>query len=254
MFNAVIIEDDPYISIQLNQLISEILPGINVSEIITSVQQGIAYFSVQRNTDIIFSDVHLSDGISFSIFKETNCKTPVIFITGYSQFLVEAFEFNAINYLLKPVTKKELLGALEKFMIQKKNNGIPDINYNHLLHMAGAGKKNVIVGKTGMENVLLNTENIVMFYTENHLAYVFDYNNRKYHIEKNLNEVEAILNGQLFFRANRQYIINRKFIKSFRSYEKVKILLNINWENEKHKSIVISQQNASQFRKWVDEL
>ena len=106
--------------------------------------------------------------------------------------------------------------------------------------------------RKGTENVLLRLEDIVLFYTENKIVYVIDKLEKKYFIDSHLSGLEDELNPLLFFRANRQYIININFIKSFKAYEKVKIKIDLNIP-ELNYCIIISQETAPVFRKWIRE-
>ena len=88
MINAVIIEDEKDAQEKLSSTLKEVAPGLNVVAILTSVKESINYFKTSPPIDIIFCDVQLPDGLSFEIFSETQIKIPVIFITGFDNFLV----------------------------------------------------------------------------------------------------------------------------------------------------------------------
>jgi len=112
-------------------------------------------------------------------------------------------------------------------------------------------KTRLLVQK-GIENVVLRLEDIVYFYTENKIVYVVDRTGKKYLSDYSLADLEKELNPLLFFRANRQYIINIDFIRSFRPFEKVKIKVDLNLQ-VLDPCIVISQETAPAFRKWMYE-
>ena len=104
-----------------------------------------------------------------------------------------------------------------------------------------------------MENIPLPLQDIVIIYTENKLVYVIDKDGKKYIADKHLSELEYELDSTLFFRVNRQYIINIGFVKSYRTYEKVKLQIDLTMP-ELHHHIIISQEMAPCFRKWVNGL
>ncbi len=112
-------------------------------------------------------------------------------------------------------------------------------------------KKTRLLVQKGIENILLRMDDIVLFYTENKVVYVIDKLDKKYLIYSNLSELEDDLDALVFFRANRQYIISINFIKSFRAYEKVKI--KVDMTPESNHWIIISQETAPGFRKWIYE-
>ena len=114
-------------------------------------------------------------------------------------------------------------------------------------------KKRLIV-RSGVENVALRIEDIALIYAENKIAFVIDgRTGRKYLLEKKLIELEKELDGNIFFRANRKYIVSINFIKAFRPYEKVKLQVSLTTPDTGH-NIVISQNSAKNFRKWIDEV
>ena len=103
-----------------------------------------------------------------------------------------------------------------------------------------------------MENISLRLDEIAVFYTENKIVYVVDQSGKKYLADKNLTDLEEELDENTFFRANRQYIVNINFVKGFKAYEKVKLLVDLNVPDINH-CIIISQETAPAFRKWMYE-
>ncbi len=113
-------------------------------------------------------------------------------------------------------------------------------------------KRTRLLVRKGLENILLRLEDIVLFYTESKIVYVIDRLEKKYLMDSHLAELEVELDAMVFFRANRQYIININFIKSFKAYEKVKIKVDLNIPDLNH-YIIISQETTPVFRKWMNE-
>ena len=250
MLKAIVIEDEkPAMEMLLHTLIETGI-DVQVEAVLSSVAESIHYLSNHPKADLIFSDVQLQDGLSFEIFKNTNTNIPVIFITGYDEFIMNAFSFNGIDYLLKPVNKKELKNALLKYRMFEKhfvtNN---DMLKNIAGHFDNHKKSRLIVRK-GLEHIALRLEEIVLFYTENKLVYVIDRLGKKYLADKNLGDLEEDLDESMFFRANRQYIININFIRGFKTYEKVKLQVDLAIPDLNH-CIIVSQENAPQFRQWI---
>jgi DNA-binding LytR/AlgR family response regulator len=116
----------------------------------------------------------------------------------------------------------------------------------------GARVKTRLIVKKGEENIALNVEEIAFIYREGALIIVVDKEQRKYLCSKNLTQLEAELSTHMFFRANRKYLVNINSIKSFRTYEKVKLEINLVFTNVNHQ-IIISQETAPLFKKWMSE-
>ncbi len=218
--------------------------------VLSTVKEGIEYFKTLPLVDIIFSDVQLSDGLSFEIFSETQIKIPVIFTTGYDKFMLSAFEFNGIDYLIKPIENEVLRKALLKYKMLEKHFILQNNPLKNLLQFLDIKNKKRIIVKKGIENISILLENIMIFYSENKLVYLINSNNKKFLTDKTLSELESELDESIFFRANRQYIINLNFVKSYKPYEKVKIQVDLTIAENNH-FIIVSQIAAPHFRKWI---
>lgn len=254
MIKVIIIEDEPGAMQILAHTLSEFSPEVNIVAKLSTVQESIDYFSNGYSCDIIFSDVQLPDGLSFEIFKQANLHIPVIFTTGYDQFLLMAFENNGIDYLLKPIEMEGVEKALQKYKMLREHFNYPDSDsLVQKLSMIGFQKKKTrIIVKRGMENILIRLEDVILFYTENKVVYVIDRFQKKYISDKNLSDLEAELDFNNFFRANRKFIINLDYVKGYKAFEKVKLLIEMNIPDLSH-SIVISQETAPLFRRWIRE-
>ncbi|HEX7903015.1 MAG TPA: LytTR family DNA-binding domain-containing protein [Chitinophagaceae bacterium] len=249
MLNAIIIEDERPALENLLNTISAVADDVQVIATLSSVKESIEFLGTKPVADLIFSDVQLGDGLSFEIFNQSGNRTPVIFITGYDEFMLNAFEYNGIDYLLKPVDEEALRKALVKYRMLEKHFSAHHSLANLLQYMGNHKKKRLVV-KKGLENISLRLEDIVLFYTENKVVYVTDRCGKKYLTDKNLGELETTLDENIFFRANRQYIININFIKGFKSYEKVKLQVDLTLPELNH-CIIVSQETAPQFREWM---
>ena len=164
---------------------------------------------------------------------------------------MNAFEYNGIDYLLKPVSEDELQKAIIKYRkLEKHFSNQPSLI--NLVQYVNTRKKTRLIVKKGLENISLRLEDIILFFTENKIVYVVDKWSKKYLVDRNLGELEEDLDDNIFFRANRQYIININYIKGFKSYEKVKLQVDLIIP-ELNYCIIISQETAPAFRKWMHE-
>jgi DNA-binding LytR/AlgR family response regulator len=252
MKTAIVIEDEKAVAQNLIATLKEVAPDTQIKTTLSSVRESIDYLSQHNNkADIIFCDVQLTDGLSFSIFNEVNIDAPIIFITGYDKFMLNAFEYNSIDYLLKPVCREDLQKALEKYKRLEQHFTNTSLLNNFLQHFDQQKKTRLLV-KKGLENISLLLEDVVLFFTENKIVYVIDKTGRKYLIDKNLSDLEVELDNKTFFRVNRQYIININYIRSFKAYERVKLQIELTVTDLNY-FIVVSQETAPLFRKWISE-
>ena len=112
---VLIIEDEYPAAERLQSYIQKTDPTMGVLPVLDNVEAATKYLIENSAPDLIFCDISLSDGLSFEIFEEVLVKSPVIFITTYDEYIIKAFKANRIDYILKPVTQKDLENAIQKF-------------------------------------------------------------------------------------------------------------------------------------------
>jgi DNA-binding LytR/AlgR family response regulator len=250
MIKTIIIEDEKPAAANLVRKITEVDSTVVVEATLSTIEESVQWLSTHTLPELIFLDIHLSDGLSFNIFKEIKITTPVIFTTTYDKYLLEAFELNSIDYLLKPIETPGLCGALEKF---RNTKNYYSENIYRLIEKVNPGSNQVkyrLIARKGLDHIPLKLEDIVLLYTENRLTFLIDRNGKKYIVDNILSALEQELDKSKFYRANRQYIINIDFIKGYKTAEKVKISVDMSIEAIKT-PIMISQDSAADFREWI---
>lgn len=247
MIKILIIEDEKKIADQFKDLLQK----TSETEIVGSVspvKEGIEFLKNNGTPDLIFSDVQLPDGLSFEIFNQVPVTPPVVFVTGYDKFITDAFEHNGIDYLLKPVVEKDITKTIAKYRSLEKH-----FSNNALSKLFAPKRRKRLLVRKGAEFIPLLTDDIVLIYTEKKLVYAIARDRRKYLVDKTLGELETELDSTMFFRANRQYIVNIDHIKSYKSADKGKLKINLAIADFNY-NIVVSQETAADFRKWISGL
>jgi len=247
MIRAVIIEDERLIATELSNKLSSLDNTVEVMAILGSVKESLEFFSEGCHPELIFSDIQLPDGLSFTIFEKVKCDTPIVFVTAFDGFIINAFEHNGIEYLLKPVDDRDLVKVVDKYRNLEKH-----FEQRQRLRKFIDKRKERLVVKKGFASVLLRMEDIVLFYTESRVVYALDKEGKRYMCDQNLAELETLLDDHTFFRANRQYIINIQYIRGYKTLERVKLAVDINCHETNH-SVIVSQETAPYFRKWINE-
>ena len=255
---VLIVEDELPAFCNLAEELHVIDEKIDVVAGCSTVEETVRWLHDNPHPDLILMDVQLSDGLSFSIFKTCKITCPVIFTTAFNKYLTEAFQFSSIDYLLKPISQDRLSNAIQKYKtLQAHFVGISDNSDDHhnplpdFITRSDRKRSRILVRK-GAEFQTVRIEDAGYFFTEHKLIFLVDKENRKYMAEKsNLSELEDELDKNLFYRANRKYIINANYIKRFKPLEKSKISVELTLPvNEE---IIISQENSASFKKWIGE-
>ncbi len=147
--NILIIEDEDSAATQLTAMVAVHFDKGKFCSV-DDDGRGLGSLMAGPAIDLIFLDINLSDGLSFSIFKDPVINIPVIFTTAYDQYAIQAFELNSIDYLLKPIRKEKLAQAIEKFKrLESRQQMMPDLlsidKVRRLIHAEGAYKRNFLV-------------------------------------------------------------------------------------------------------------
>jgi DNA-binding LytR/AlgR family response regulator len=219
------------------------------------VASSVEWLKSNKHPDIIFSDIRLLDGLSFEIFQQVRTDTPVIFTTAYDQYAIRAFEVNSIDYLLKPVQREKLKTSLEKLKtIRKQNVTPPTVDIQEIIKLFKESSpvyKSRFMVKFGQKLIALPTEKIAYFFSENKLTFIVAKDGKKYPVDQPLDELIEILDPNIFFKINRQYIITFESIAEMHPYFKgrIKLLLNPKTEDD----VVISSEKTPEFKSWIDK-
>ena len=255
MINILIIEDEEPAANRLQKMVKELEPDSNVVENIVSVFSGINWLKENPQPDLIFSDIQLSDGLSFEIFKNVEVQCPVIFITAYDQYAIDAFKVNSIDYLLKPIKREDLQAALNKFKkLTSAPAAAPALDISKVLEAFNQTKaeyKTRFIVRYGEHIKTIKIEEVAYFYTEDKINFLTTKEGRRYTIDYNLDALESMLDPKVFFRINRQFIISIHAISEMFSYSKSRVLVKLN-PPAKHETIV-STERSGDFKLWLGD-
>src|SRR5258706_4095466 len=252
---VLIIEDEVPAAEKLERYLLKYSASISVVAKIQSVKQAVEWLGAKQNEiDLIFMDIQLLDGQSFDIFQQVKIEKPVIFITAYNEFALDAFKVKGIDYLLKPVSFNDLSASLQKLeqlrsqlnwseekfeTVRETVTALPSKNY-----------KTRFMVKLGDHIRSITTDQIGLLFADGRDVYLITNENKKFIIDYTLENLEELIDPQLFFRANRSYILNIHFIQDVIVYSnsRLKIVPTVKWEQE----IIVSREKVTEFKQWFD--
>ena len=253
MSNILIIEDEEPAANRLKKMVMELEPDTIVLENIVSVTSAVAWLKQNPHPDLIFSDIQLSDGLSFEIFKNVDVHCPVIFITAYDQYAIDAFKVNSIDYLLKPIKKEALETALSKFKKLSASKDVQPVDLNKMLEVFNTPKdyKTRFIVRYGEHIKTIKIEEVAYFYTEDKINFLTTKEGRRFTVDYNLDNLDNMLDPKTFFRINRQFIISIHAISEMFTYTKSRVLIKLN-PPSKHETIV-STERSGDFKLWLGD-
>jgi DNA-binding LytR/AlgR family response regulator len=245
-----IIEDEPASAQRLKKLTEEIEPGIEVLDMLDSITSSVEWFMSHSEPDLVLSDIHLADGLSFEIFRQVNLKCPVIFTTAFDQYAIQAFKVNSIDYLLKPIKKSELADAIKKFHLVKPDS--PRIDLSELAAMLGKQEKEYlkrIMIRLGQQIKVIEVKDIAYFYIDEKIVFSVSFNKDRYPMDLSLDQLEKQLDPERFFRINRGFIISLESIETMITYSKARIKIKLKPPCEVES--ITSTERSADFRDWL---
>lgn len=252
MMKVLIIEDETIASDRLENILNEISPDIEVLAKLGSIKESVQWLLI-NTADLIFLDIQLSDGLSFSIFEQVEVKTPIIFTTAYDQYAINAFKVNSIAYLLKPIRKNELSESLAKYKSLKSAYSIDFESIVSILQDKKPVYRKRFLIQFGDKFRKIETENIAYFFAFDGCVFIKTSEGSLYPIEISLECVENSIDPSLFFRINRKYLVSINSIANMTAWSRSRIKLTLNPPPEIDTDAIVSIDRSSDFKKWMNK-
>lgn len=253
---VIIIEDEQLTAKKLIGLLKELMPDVEIIEVLQSVSESVEWFGNHPMPDLVFMDIHLADNLSFSIFDSIEITCPIIFTTAYDEYALKAFEVNSVDYLLKPVSRVSLQRALEKlkrfstaYQPQENVELIKKIA-DTILHGAASYKSSLLVSVRD-KLIPVKVTSIAYIYLEDKNAIAVQYDGTKSRIGGLLDDLMRQLDPTMFYRANRQFIVSKAAITDITTWFGNRVVVNLNVSAPER--IIVSRTNVQELKKWLTE-
>jgi DNA-binding LytR/AlgR family response regulator len=196
-------------------------------------------------------DIQLADGNSFDIFRQSPITAPVIFCTAYEDHLLEAFKANGIDYILKPFHEKDIEQAFRK-LDQLRNSLLltPTLPARLEQTLANRPRTSFLV-KFREKMYPVAVRDIAAVALENEVVYLYTFNKDKHAVFRPIDEVEAALDPQSFFRINRQMILNREAILEMEPFFNRRVIVTLKITTSERP--LVSRLKVTPFLEWVEK-
>lgn len=252
---VIIVEDELHNYRLLRGMVETLRPEWEITQWFESVKSTVQWLQNNPSPDLIFMDIQLTDGISFSIFEKVKVESMVIFTTAYDEYALRAFQVNSIDYLLKPMKNEKLLAAIEKFETMRHHSeeyARPTPDYHDILQAIKIGEKKyrkrfLVNGPTSFFK--LDAKDVAWFSTENRITRANTFSGQSHIIDLTIEKLEEQLDPEVYFRTNRSSIVHINAIRKFENHFGGKLILRL--INPFDTTIIISRLKASDFKEWV---
>ena len=211
---ALIIEDESPIAALLESMLRELRPDIDIVGVTTDIPGSVAAISAHPDLDIIFSDIKIDDGLSFSVYDRVSTNAMVVFTTAFNEYALRAFDYNCVDYLVKPISKAALERALSKFEMRwpRVDERVIRDTANDIRSQGVTSRKRVLLQR-GSDTLIYEVEQICFIQTEKGNTRVFLKDGLWGDIDISLIELLKSLPSKKFSRISRQVIVSIDCIK-----------------------------------------
>ncbi len=251
----IIIEDEKISSDRIKKIVENINNDYQVIAQISSVEEGLLWFEENSEPDLIFADIQLGDGTSFEIFEDSNVKSPIIFMTAYNQFAIDAFKLNSIDYLLKPIKKADLINSIQKYTNLVKESISKPIFKNLIKELSnttvesGNDSHQKFLVKKGTTFIPIFSSDIALFYADNSTTYIITNEQKRYILDYSLDNLEGMLSNN-YFRISRQFIVPDYSIARIHQFIGNRLLLDLKVKVDF--DVIVSRRKVKEFKNWYE--
>lgn len=227
-----------------------------IADVCTSNAEVKAFFSDERHAqvDLILSDIQLGDGLSFESLKTVPTAIPVIFTTAYDHYAVQAFRFNSIDYLLKPIDSEELHAALERVQPTMVNGLSTTDAIAQLLesvkNQSIRYRERFLIPHRADEFLIIPVSNVSHITIRDGVVRLCTLEGKYHTLNMTLEEVESQLDPQRFMRVNRQFIISAAAVQKLSTYFLGKMRIHMNAAPDEE--IIVSKDKVATVKRWLD--
>lgn len=250
---VLIVEDETLAIKRIKGLLEKYGENMEIVGELQSIKAAVSWFRENPMPDVILMDIHLEDGLSFQIFDHILIDTPIIFTTAFDEYLIKAFKYNSVDYLLKPVQLDGLSAALDKFQKLHRHPlpGVAEIRQllQKSLNSTDVYKERFLIAY-GSRIKSINVKEVAYFYSEDRITFLVNNEDQRYPVDYSLEKLSVVLNPKEFFRINRQFIVNINCITLINKFSPTRLKITINPEPDVE--LFVSIDKYSRFKEWLD--
>ena len=243
---VLIIEDEPIARENLKGMILKQFPQYKIIGECGSVKESVEFL---KNNDpipqLIFMDVELSDGNSFAIFDQVDVKAQVIMTTAYSEYAIQAFEAEAVDYLLKPIEPDALSRAVNRAELRISTAGSS-------LKPAASPLRERFLIRLNDQIVPVLVKDIAYFYSEAKNSYLVTFSGKSYVLDDSLDTLEQRIDDREFFRISRSCIINEQAIERMGKLLGGRYRITLKKGIDAYTDLTVSRARAEAFINWME--
>mgnify|MGYP001819497689 CR=1 FL=1 len=197
----------------------------------------------EKQPDLIFLDIQMPGKDGFEMLEELGSVPRVIFLTAFDEYAIKAFQVNALDYLLKPIDPERLSNAIDKLT---SDHDTEEVESSGVVNNEILGLEDQIFLKDGDRCWFVTLEDVRMFISEGNYVRVM-FNDQKPLVLRSLNNLEKRLDERTFFRANRKFIINLKWVDKIETWFNGGLMVML----KSGEQVEVSRRQSSKFKELL---
>lgn len=215
MINAIIIDDEPAARASLAMEIKLHCPDMRIVAEAGSVLEGLEVIQANKQVDLLFLDIQLSDGSGFEILQNIDFQHyKIIFTTAYSEYALRAIKFSPLDYLLKPIDADELIKAVEKALASRQPEFSEQLR--RLMQQMNSNQTPARIALASSDGIHLHfVKNIIRCASDGNYATVFFDDGSKLLLAKTLKDLEIMLEPYHFERIHKSHLVNLDHLRRY---------------------------------------
>ena len=248
---VILIEDELPAIEKITHFLSKYDPDTELLGVATSVAEAVPLLRTHGpQADVLLMDVHLGDGLSFQALDQVDFYKPVIFITAHSQYALEAFQANGVDYLVKPISYTSFAASLDKLQQLRAHSAAAPLPKQLWQDLSAPSYKERFMVKIGEHIHSVPSRAARLFYAEGRNTFLVREDGRKLITDYKMETLEEILDPKVFFRVNRSQMVNMDAIKDVLVYSNSRLKINPNFHFTEE--IIVSRDRVNGFKDWLD--
>ena len=219
-----------------------------------------AFFAGEADVDLILSDIQLGDGLSFESLRTVPSAIPVIFTTAFDHYAVQAFRFNSIDYLLKPIDSEELHAALAKVEVTL-NSKLSTLNspsttdaiaqlLESVKNQTIRYRERFLIPHRADEYLIIPVSDVSHITIRDGVVRMCTLDGKTHALNMTLEEAESQLDPQRFMRVNRQFIVSAAAVSKLSTYFLGKMRIHVAAFPDEE--IIVSKDKVATVKRWLD--
>ncbi|MGZ5156239.1 MAG: LytR/AlgR family response regulator transcription factor [Caldimonas sp.] len=245
-----LVEDEAPARERLIETIARVEPDARIAGVAASVREAATWLAANPPPDLMLLDVQLADGLSFELFSERVVTCPAIFATANDEFVLEAFQANAIDYVLKPVSDDAMARGFANYRRLRAHFGADVARAAADIAAATLGRQRQrILARNGAGYVSVRLDDVAYFVSIDKSTFAVGRDGRRHLVDGTLAQLAEQLDPQRFFRVNRQVIVAAAAVLGFRPSGKGRLVLQLAPAGDA--GLTVPQERAAAFRQWL---